>query len=253
MRAKFICGNWKMNGTLRESRKLLFQLCTDWDDAFNGVEVAVCPPFTALYEAKLELEDSKIKLGAQNCYIGDSGAFTGEISAAMIVELGCEYVILGHSERRTIFNEQDELIAIKARAALDAGLKPIVCIGETEDERKNDETEAVLAHQIAGSLAAIEASDVATITIAYEPVWAIGTGKTATPTQAQEVHAFIRSELRKKFGDLADAITIQYGGSIKPENASQLLSQPDIDGGLIGGASLTADSFFAIVQAAANI
>jgi triosephosphate isomerase (TIM) len=255
MRTKFICGNWKMNGTLSETRKLVFQLGTDWEELFDDVEVAICPPFTALYEAKLELEleDFKIKLGAQNCYIGDHGAFTGEISASMLTEIGCTYVILGHSERRTVFEETDDLVARKLRSALDAGLKPILCIGETDAERQNGETEAVLLGQIAGSLANAQAADAANITIAYEPVWAIGTGKTATPEQAQEAHAFIRSELRRKFGNIADAMIIQYGGSIKPENAFELFSQPDIDGGLIGGASLSADSFLAIVRAAASV
>jgi triosephosphate isomerase len=242
-----------MNGSLCETRKLIFQLGTDWEESFDGIEIAICPPFTALNEAKLELEDFKIKLGAQNCYIGNRGAFTGEISASMLSEIGCTYVILGHSERRTIFEERDDLVARKLRSALDAGLKPILCIGETDAERQKGDMEEVLLRQIVGSLASADAADAANITIAYEPVWAIGTGKTATPEQAQEAQAFIRSELRRKFGNLAETIIIQYGGSIKPENAFELFSQPDIDGGLIGAASLSADSFLAIIRAAASV
>ena len=252
MRTKLIAGNWKMNGTLRETRKLIFQLAVEWGKKCEGVEVAVCPPFTALLVAKHELEESHIKLGAQNCYAKHEGPFTGEISPAMLVDIGCAYVILGHSERRTIFGETDDLVNRKLRSALDVGLKPIVCIGETDEERAHNETESVLLRQITGSLASAEAADVANITIAYEPIWAIGTGKTATPQQAQEIHAFIRSELQRKFGNLADTVTIQYGGSVKPENAFELFSQPDIDGGLIGGASLDAGSFIAIIEAAAR-
>jgi triosephosphate isomerase len=241
-----------MNGTLDETRKLLFQLAVGWGKKCEGVEVAVCPPFTVLLVAKEKLKESHIKLGAQNCYIKNEGAFTGEISPTMLADIGCTYVILGHSERRTIFGESDDLVNRKLRSALDAGLKPIVCIGETDEERTHNETEQVLLRQIAGSLTSANAVDAANITIAYEPVWAIGTGKTATPEQAQDTHAFIRAELRRKFGNLANEMTIQYGGSVKPENAFELFSQPDIDGGLIGGASLDAGSFIAIIEAAAR-
>ena len=253
MRTKFICGNWKMNGTLGEARKLLSQLVVKWDTQWKGVEVAVCPPFTMLFAAKHEIEKSHIKLGAQNCYIGEKGAFTGEISPAMLEDVGCAYVILGHSERRTLFGETDEIVNRKVRSVLGTSLKPIVCIGETESERTNNETEAVLSRQIAGSLAGVDASNAANITIAYEPVWAIGTGKTATKEQAQEAHAFIRMELKKKFEGLADEMVILYGGSVKHENAFELFSCPDIDGGLIGGASLDANSFIAIIEAAAKV
>jgi triosephosphate isomerase len=250
MRPKLIVGNWKMNGTLKESRKLLFQLSVEWTTKCEAHEVAVCPPFPTLLIAKHALEETSMKYGAQNCYIGESGAFTGEISAAMLAELGCTYVILGHSERRTIFGETDELVSRKIRAALDANLIPIVCIGESEEQREKGETESVLSRQLDQSLNGITTADADKLVIAYEPIWAIGTGKTATPDQAQSAHAFIRAELRKKFGNLADDMRILYGGSVKPDNARTLFAEPDIDGGLIGGASLDASAFIAIVEAA---
>ncbi|MFI5201039.1 MAG: triose-phosphate isomerase [Candidatus Kapaibacterium sp.] len=248
MRPKLIAGNWKMYGTLKETRTLLLQL-TNGSSASDSVEIAVCPPFTALFVAKQELEHSHIKLGAQNCYIGREGAFTGEISPVMLVDIGCEYVILGHSERRQFFGESDDLISQKTRVALDAGLIPIVCIGETEEQRTNDDTESVLSRQIRQSLNKITSVEAAKLIIAYEPVWAIGTGKTAAPEQAQQAHAFIREELRKKFGSLAESIRILYGGSVKPENAEALFQETDIDGGLVGGASLDAVAFLAIIAA----
>lgn len=251
MRTKLIVGNWKMFGTLAETRKLIFQLAVEWGKPCEGVEVAVCPPFTSLIVAKHQLELSHIKLGAQNCYCETTGAFTGEVSPAMLADIGCTYVILGHSERRTLFGETDELVARKVRASLDAGLTPIVCIGESEAERTNNQTESVLARQLGGSLATLTNDDAAKIVLAYEPVWAIGTGKTATPEQAQAAHAFIRSELSKKFGDAAGSIQILYGGSVKPQNAKVLFACPDVDGGLVGGASLDADQFIAIIEAAA--
>jgi triosephosphate isomerase len=250
MRPKLIIGNWKMNGTLKDTRKLLFRLTVEWTTKCEAHEVAVCPPFTTLLIAKHALEGTSMKYGAQNCYIGESGAFTGEISAAMLAELGCTYVILGHSERRTIFGETNDLVSKKLRAALDAKLIPIVCIGESESERAGNETEAVLLRQMSESLATIDANDAPKVVIAYEPVWAIGTGKTATPEQAQSAHAFIRTELRKKFGTLADDMRILYGGSVKADNARALFAEPDIDGGLIGGASLDASAFIQIVEAA---
>jgi triosephosphate isomerase (TIM) len=250
MRPKLIVGNWKMNGTLKDTRKLLFQLSVEWTTKCEAHEVAVCPPFTTLLIAKHALEGTSMKYGAQNCYIGESGAFTGEISAAMLAELGCTYVILGHSERRTIFGETNDLVSKKLRAALDAKLIPIACIGETEDEREKGETESVLSRQIGQSLGGLTTEDAAKLVIAYEPIWAIGTGKTATPDEAQSAHAFIRAELRKKFGNLADDIRILYGGSVKPDNARALFAEPDIDGGLIGGASLDASAFIAIVETA---
>jgi triosephosphate isomerase len=250
MRPKLIVGNWKMNGTLKDTRKLLFQLTVEWTTKCEAHEVAVCPPFTTLLIAKHALEGTSMKYGAQNCYIGESGAFTGEISPAMLADLGCTYVILGHSERRTIFGETDDLVSRKTRAALDAGLTPILCIGESEEHRESDQWESVLSVQIEQSLSGITTADTAKLVIAYEPVWAIGTGKTATPEQAQSAHAFIRAELRKRFGNLADDMRILYGGSVKPDNARSLFAAPDIDGGLIGGASLDASAFIAIVEAA---
>jgi triosephosphate isomerase len=252
MRPKLIVGNWKMNGTLKETRKLLLQLTVEWTTKCEAIEVAVCPPFTTLMIAKHALEESSMMLGAQNCYIGESGAFTGEISPAMLADLGCTYIILGHSERRTIFGETDDLVSKKLRAALDAKLIPIVCIGESEEQREKGETESILSRQIDQSLAGMTMDDAAKLVIAYEPVWAIGTGKTATPEQAQSAHAFIRADLRKKFGTLADDMRILYGGSVKPDNARTLFAEPDIDGGLIGGASLDASAFIAIVEAATN-
>ena len=239
-----------MNGTLKETRKLLFQLSVEWTPKCHDIEVAVCPPFTMLLIAKHALDETSIKLGAQNCYCEEKGAFTGEIAPAMLAELGCTYVILGHSERRTIFGETDNLVSKKLRSALDAKLTPIICIGESESERTGNETEAVLLRQISESLATINANDAAKVVIAYEPIWAIGTGKTATPDEAQSAHAFIRADLQKKYGSIASDIRILYGGSVKPDNARALLAEPDIDGGLIGGASLDASAFIAIVEAA---
>ncbi len=252
MRPKLIVGNWKMNGTLKDTRKLLFQLTVEWTTKCEAHEVAVCPPFTTLLIAKHALEETSMKYGAQNCYLGESGAFTGEISPAMLADLGCTYVILGHSERRTIFGETDDLVSKKLRAALDAQLIPIVCIGETEEQREKGETESVLFRQMDQSLVGMTTYDAAKLVIAYEPVWAIGTGKTATLDEARSAHAFIRAELRKKFGNLADDMRILYGGSVKPDNARTLFAEPDIDGGLIGGASLDASAFIAIVEAATH-
>jgi triosephosphate isomerase len=252
MRRKFICGNWKMNGTLEETTDLLAGIIAWWDDKYRGVEIAVCPPFTSISKALETLSGRgvQIAVGAQNCYSEPKGTFTGEVSARMLAEAGCTYVILGHSERRTIFNESDELINRKVHAALSAGLKPILCIGESLDERELNRTFEILLNQLKGSLRDVSAKQMKNVTIAYEPVWAIGTGRTATPEIAQDAHSFIRLELQKMFGDVADEVIIQYGGSMKPENARELLSQPDIDGGLIGGASLEAKSFVALIEAA---
>ncbi|SRR5579883_558843 len=252
MRQKFVCGNWKMNGTIEETRKLLFQLNVEWSKTCENIEVAVCPPFTSLLIAKHELEFAKIKFGAQNCHWQDKGAFTGEISAVMLAELDCTYVIVGHSERRTLFGETNETVAKKAAAVIQAGMLPIICVGETEKEREANQTEAVLRAQIEGSLATITNENCSKMVIAYEPVWAIGTGKNATPAQAQEAHAFIRSELKMRYGNAADSIQILYGGSLKPENADAIFAQPDVDGGLIGGASLDAGSFVRIIESAAE-
>jgi triosephosphate isomerase len=252
MRRKFICGNWKMNGTIEETTSLLAGIIAWWDDKYRDVEIAVCPPFTSISKAieTISGRGVQIAVGAQNCYSEPKGAFTGEVSARMLAEAGCTYVILGHSERRTIFGETDDLVNKKIHAALSAGLKPILCVGESLDERELNRTFEVLLNQLHGSLRDVNAKQIKSVTIAYEPVWAIGTGRTATPEIAQDAHSFIRLELQKMFGDVADEVIIQYGGSMKPENARELLAQPDIDGGLIGGAALEAKSFIAIVDAA---
>ncbi|MCA2005124.1 MAG: triose-phosphate isomerase [Ignavibacterium sp.] len=251
MRKKIIAGNWKMNNDLQQSISLIEELKSKLQNKTLNCEVIICPPFTSLTEAKKLIEGSVIKLGAQNMYYEDSGAFTGEISAAMLKSVGCEYVILGHSERRTIFGERDEMINKKIRKAISEKLKPIFCVGETLEEREKDVTEKVIKKQIEKGLKDVTPDEILDVIIAYEPVWAIGTGKTATPEQAQEVHHFIRKLLANMYSkDFANLITIQYGGSVKPENARELLSQKDIDGALVGGACLKADSFIGIIEAA---
>ncbi len=255
MRRKFICGNWKMNGTLEETSAILGGIVGLWDDAFRKVEIAICPPFTSIGLAldKLSGRGVQIAVGAQNCNSETKGAFTGEISARMLAETGCTYVIIGHSERRTIFNESNELINKKIKAALDVGLKPILCIGESHEERELAQTYEVLLHQLTEGLRGVDASQVKMITIAYEPIWAIGTGRTATPEIAQDSHSYIRAELATLYDEtLAAQIIIQYGGSMNAANAASLLAQPDIDGGLIGGAALDAKAFIAIVEAAST-
>jgi triosephosphate isomerase len=214
-------------------------------------QVAVAPPFTALAVVKKELQGSPIEVFGQNCHYEKQGAFTGEVSAAMLVDAGCDGVIVGHSERRQYFGETDELVNKKARAALDAGLHPIVCVGETLQEREADRTWEVVSRQVRGALDGLGGEQIGRCTLAYEPVWAIGTGKTATTAQAQEVHGEIRRLLRELAGPaVAEAVRIQYGGSVKPENAADLLGQPDIDGALVGGASLKAEDFARIIAGA---
>ena len=253
IRKPLVAGNWKMNKTSAEAAELVADLKRVLSD-YRGVDVVVCPPFTALATVSSAVSGSEIGLGAQNMHWEKSGAFTGEISPAMLRELYCHYVILGHSERRTLFRETDAIVNRKIKAALANHLRPIVCVGETLDQRNNAQTEDVLTTQINLGLQGLTADDLASLTIAYEPVWAIGTGKTATPDMAQAAHAFIRGLLAKLAGEkTAQSIRILYGGSMKPENAADLLAQPDIDGGLIGGASLEAAAFAAIVQAAAEI
>jgi triosephosphate isomerase len=253
-RQKFICGNWKMNGTLEETRSLLQGLVSQWQSAFDEVEVAVCPPFTALMESARLLQGTAIQLGAQNAYFEDQGAFTGEVSLRMIGELGASYVILGHSERRILFGETDALINKKIDRAIATGLMPILCVGETLEERERGAAEAVITKQLEESLTDLTIRQFSRVTIAYEPVWAIGTGKTATSQQAQKAHSVIRERINTLFGrESGQTVRILYGGSLKPENALELLSLPDVDGGLIGGAALKADTFMAIVQAAAEI
>jgi triosephosphate isomerase len=250
MRRKVIAGNWKMNNDLKETQNLLSRLTSGISVNNLNCDVIVCPAFTSLFEAYTLLKDTKIKLGAQNMYFETSGAFTGEISAAMLKSVGCEYVILGHSERRNIFGETDELINNKIKKANASGLKPIFCVGELLEEREAGITEKVIEKQIRSGLKDISSEEMGNMIIAYEPVWAIGTGKTASPEQAEEVHKFIRSLINDKCGaSISENIIIQYGGSVNNKNARELLSQKDIDGALIGGASLKADSFIDIIQA----
>jgi triosephosphate isomerase len=251
MRRKVIAGNWKMNKNVDESAMLINELKDRLKDIADGIEVVLCPPITSLGIGSQLLRASRLKLGAQNMHFEDEGAFTGEVSGRMLKSIGCEYVILGHSERRTYFHESDEIINRKVKKALASGLKPIVCVGETLDERERGLTEVVVTKQVKGVLEGIPLEDIRRLVIAYEPVWAIGTGKNATPQQANEVHKLIRSLISKMYDRAAaDGLIIQYGGSVKPENAADLLGQPDIDGALVGGASLQADSFAKIIEAA---
>ena len=250
MRKPIVAGNWKMNKTVAEAQALVAALRPALAD-LHGVDVVLCPPFTALAAVGAALRGTAIGLGAQTMHAEKAGAYTGEIAADMLVELGCRYVILGHSERRTYFHETDDAVNRKARAALAAGLHPIVCVGETLGEREAGHTEAVVTAQVRGSLAQLGPDEWLRTIIAYEPVWAIGTGRTATSAQAQEVHALIRRLLLDMAGGrVAADVRIQYGGSMKPANARELMGQPDIDGGLIGGASLEAQSFLDIVRGA---
>ena len=248
-RRKFVCGNWKMHKTVGEAVQLVRELRQKLSGA--AAQVAVAPPFTALAAVKEALKGSAIQLFGQNCHHEKQGAFTGEVSAPMLKDAGCDGVILGHSERRQYFGETDDWVAKKVRAALAEGLHPIVCVGETLQQREAGQTWEVVSRQVRGALGGLEAAALQKITLAYEPVWAIGTGRTATNAQAQEVHAQIRGLLRELGGaPVAEAVRIQYGGSVKPDNAADLLSQPDVDGALVGGASLKAADFSAIVAAA---
>ncbi len=250
MRKYLIAGNWKMKMTRDTSVALVNKLLDELEPSEN-VEVAVCPPAVYLHDVGAALRGSHIGLGGQNMHAAPEGAFTGEISSGMLKDIGCQYVILGHSERRQYFVETDADVNEKLKVALSVGLIPIVCVGETLEQRESGSTAEVIAEQIRGSLSGLDAADGAKIVVAYEPVWAIGTGKTATPEQAEEVHAQIRGLLRELFGaETAATIRIQYGGSVKPDNASELLGQPNIDGALVGGASLKADGFAAIIAAA---
>jgi triosephosphate isomerase len=251
MRIKVIAGNWKMYKDLNESVELFNSLKTKLAVLPTGVKAIVCPPFTSLALAQKVLEGGHIALGAQNMYFEEEGAFTGEVSPKMLKSVGCKYVILGHSERRQYFKETDEFINKKVKKALASGLIPIVCVGETLEEREKNITGQVVTAQVKRCLQEISAVNIETLIIAYEPVWAIGTGKVATPQQAQDVHKLIRGLVAQLYSPAtAEKVVIQYGGSVKPENAKELLHQPDIDGALVGGACLKADSFTAIVLAA---
>ncbi len=247
-RRLIIAGNWKMNKTVAEALDLVNGLKRELANV-KEVDILVCPPFTALCEVSKAILDSNIKLGAQNMNENNVGAFTGEIAAVMLKEFSVRYVILGHSERRQYQKESDELISRKALAAHNAALKPIVCVGETLSEREGGLTEKVLERQVRGSLAGLTPQQMEETIVAYEPVWAIGTGKNATSEQAQQAHTFIRSVIAKIFSEnVAKKVRIQYGGSVKPSNARELMSQPDVDGALVGGASLEVRSFADIIK-----
>jgi triosephosphate isomerase len=251
-RRPIIAGNWKMYKTVHEAEKLVKDLLLELPDLSN-YDVVLCPPFTALYKVAELVSNTSIRVGAQDMHWEAEGAFTGEISASMLRDVYCRYVIVGHSERRQYFGETNESVNRKAKAALAASLRPIVCVGETLEQREKQDFKAIVSSQVNESLKGITNDQSEELVIAYEPVWAIGTGKNATPAQAQEVHALIRSTLSEIFGPKrAGKIRIQYGGSVKPANAAELLNQPDIDGALVGGASLDARNFAAIVKAASQ-
>jgi len=250
MRIPIIAGNWKLNNTVSEAVVLTTALKGLVAES-TGVEIIVAPPFTALSAVHDVIAESNIHLSAQDVFWEGSGAFTGEVSAPMLKDVGCDYVIIGHSERRQYFGETNERVNRKVKAALAHGLKPIICVGEQLEEREAGRTETVIENHVTGGIAGLSACDMLASVIAYEPVWAIGTGKTATPAQAQEVHNFIRGLLTNAYSDeVASQICIQYGGSVKPENAAELMVQPDVDGALVGGASLGAESFAQIVKRA---
>jgi triosephosphate isomerase len=249
MRRPVIAGNWKMHKTSAEAEELARALVDHLSDLTDDREVVLCPPFTGLKVVFEVIKASPIKLGAQNLHWEKSGAFTGEISAVMLKDVGCSYVIIGHSERRTYFYETNATVNKKIFAALDQGLIPIVCVGETLEEREKNQTFEIIERQIKEGLVGLAPSQALRLIIAYEPVWAIGTGKTATPEQANEVHTFIRYLLAQNFNEgVASEIRIQYGGSVRPDNIKSLMNQKDIDGVLVGGASLDADSFTKIVK-----
>ncbi len=250
MRKKVIAGNWKMNKNLSESISLISGIKNNLPAELSS-EVIVCPPYTSLETVHSLIKDTPIRLGAQNMHFEENGAFTGEISANMLKSVGCEFVILGHSERRHIFGETDKIINKKIQKAVSSGLKPIFCIGETLEEREDGNAFNVIEEQITKGLNGISPEDFSSITIAYEPVWAIGTGKTASPEQAQEIHKFVRELITKLYSqNHSENVIILYGGSVKPNNAASLLSENDIDGALVGGACLQAESFVQIIEAA---
>jgi triosephosphate isomerase len=247
MRPRIVAGNWKMN-TLAAGARDLARAVVEGVKSIDGVTTIVCPPFPYLPAVAEVIAGSKVALGAQNCHSETGGAYTGEVSAQMLLDVGCRYVIVGHSERRHGMHESDALVNYKLHTAIEAGLHVILCIGETLEERKTRRMERVFERQVVAALAGLKPDGLSRLIIAYEPVWAIGTGETATPEQAQSAHAYIRSHLAKLYG--TDSTPILYGGSVKADNAATLFSQPDVDGGLIGGASLKAADFLAIVKAA---
>ena len=246
-RRPIIIGNWKMNKTVSEA----VELATAIRNVLGSVphlDVGIAPPFGALWPVAKRLEESRLILAAQTCHFEDSGAFTGEMSVPMLADVGCSHILAGHSERRQYFGEDDTVVNRKVLATLKHGLSVVLCVGEQLSERESNRTFEVVERQLLGGLAEVAPDALDRLVLAYEPVWAIGTGKVATTAQAQEVHGFLRSKLQEKYGDLAQNIRIQYGGSVKPDNVSGLMAQPDIDGALVGGASLKADSFIALLK-----
>jgi triosephosphate isomerase len=251
MRTKVIAGNWKMNKDFRQTEEVIEGLKKSVNFDLHGVKVILCPPFTSLELAGRLVKGTPFAVGGQNMYFEAEGAFTGEVSPGMLKSVGCQYVILGHSERRQYFGESDEFINKKVKKALTSGLTPIVCVGETLQQREQNITQQIVTTQVRGVLKDVSAENVEKLILAYEPVWAIGTGRTATPQQAEEVHALIRKLLVELYGTAtAERVVIQYGGSVKADNAPELLWQPNVDGALVGGACLKADSFSAIIKAA---
>jgi triosephosphate isomerase len=246
-RRPFFCGNWKLHGSISESLALASDV-RNGTAAVREADVAVAPSFTALYAVAKRLEDGPTAVAAQDCFWEDKGAFTGEVSAPQLADAGCKYVILGHSERRQLLGELDAAVNLKARAALRAGLSPIICVGETLAERDAGETLGRVQTQLDAAIADIGEADLERVVIAYEPVWAIGTGRNATPAQAQEVHRFIRTRLASRSAAAAARMRILYGGSVKPDNVAALMAEEDVDGGLVGGASLSAESFVRLVK-----
>jgi len=255
MRKTIIAGNWKMYKTIKEAIELSTALKRElFKLDMQALDVVLCPPFTALSEVAEVIDETGIYLGAQDIYWLDEGAFTGEVSGKMLKDAGCSFVIIGHSERRQFFAETNESVNKKLKAALANGLTPIVCVGEKLNEREGGKTFDILKDHLQGALSGLSAEEVLRIVIAYEPVWAIGTGKTATPAQAQEVHKYIRDLLHKLYNqEVASEVRIQYGGSVKPDNITELMRQPDVDGALVGGASLKTESFSEIVKQAAEV
>lgn len=245
MRKWIVAGNWKMHNTISESIALAQAIKEGTTHLKNG-EVVVAPPFTALHSTGEFLKGSSVRLSAQNMYCEDKGAYTGEVSPSMLKDVGCEYVIIGHSERRKYFSESDETVNLKVKKAIASGLQPIVCVGETDEQRVQGVTKSVVNRQVRGALSGIGKID--DVVIAYEPVWAIGTGKVATSAQAQEVHAFIRSLIKEMYGSAADDLRILYGGSVTKDNIAELIAMEDIDGALVGGASLKPDGFLGIIS-----
>ncbi|MGI9221295.1 MAG: triose-phosphate isomerase [Woeseiaceae bacterium] len=252
MRDILVAGNWKMNGDTAGNSELLAGIVAGMPDS-DRVKLMVCPPFPYLESSARVIAGSSLSLGAQTVSEHDSGAFTGEIAAAMLRDLGCKYVLVGHSERRSLYGESSEDVAAKFKAASDSGLIPVLCVGETLDEREADATEKVIAEQLQAVLDLVGVTGLGSAVVAYEPVWAIGTGMTASPEQAQDVHKFIRQMIAENDASIAEELLILYGGSVKGDNAAGLFSMSDIDGGLIGGASLKTDDFLAIANAAASI